>query len=534
VSGRTVAVLDRTLTGLTRQPRRQPSKSVTRDADKPGLFAAIRRDGQDGHSIRALAARHQVHRRTIHQALADPAPPPRRQMPLRRHALDRLHEPIAAMLAAEPGLPIPHIWERLLDSVRPVDVTALPRELSGYSVDTVGRPGQRRIRRTGCRRPEQAGALPARSRCACQEFPVRSSDAATAVTGQIRLASPLSAPRRGSEYAELSRLVREAGLLERRPGYYVRTIAVTIGLLAAGWTTFVVLGNSWWQLAVAAFLAVVFTQIGFLGHDAGHRQVFSTRRASYVTGILLGNLGIGLSYCWWVDKHNRHHAHPNTEDADPDIAVGALAFSSAQAGASRGLARLVFRYQAYLFFPLLLGEAVNLHVASVRALTRRAARRRSWERALITVHAAGYLTAVFLVLSPVKAVVFIIVQQGLFGLYLGSSFAPNHKGMPILDAADRSDFLRRQALTSRNVRGGRLTDFALGGLNYQIEHHLFPSMPRPNLRRSQALIEAFCRLRGVPYCQSSLAGSYAQALRYLNTVGRPARPGAASAAAARP
>ena len=83
--------------------------------------------------------------------------------------------------------------------------------------------------------------------------------------------------------------------------------------------------------------------------------------------------------------------------------------------------------------------------------------------------------AVFLVLSPVKAVVFIIVQQGLFGLYLGCSFAPNHKGMPILDAADQSDFLRRQALTSRNVRGGWLTDFALGGLNYQIEHHLFPS-----------------------------------------------------------
>ncbi len=102
------------------------------------------------------------------------------------------------------------------------------------------------------------------------------------MTRQIRLASALSAPRRGSEYAELSRLVREAGLLERRPGYYVRTIAVTIGLLAAGWATFVVLGNSWWQLAVATFLAVVFTQIGFLGHDA---------------------------------KHNRHHAHPNTEAA---------------------------------------------------------------------------------------------------------------------------------------------------------------------------------------------------------------------------
>jgi fatty acid desaturase len=361
-----------------------------------------------------------------------------------------------------------------------------------------------------------------------QEFPVRSSDTASAVSRQIQLAVASPARQRGSQYAELSRQVKEAGLLERRPGYYSRKIAVTIAMLAAGWAAFVLLGNSWWQLAVAVFLAVIFTQIGFLGHDAGHRQVFGTRRANYVAGVLLGNLGIGLSYGWWVDKHNRHHAHPNTEDADPDIAAGALAFTAAQACASGRLARLVFRYQAYLFFPLLLLEAVSLHVASIQALTRRAARHRFWEKALITAHAVGYLTAVFLVLSPVRAVAFMIVHQGLFGLYLGCSFAPNHKGMPILDSGDQSDFLRRQALTSRNVRGGWLTDFAFGGLNYQIEHHLFPSMPRPNLRRSKALIEAFCQQRGVPYCESSLVGSYAQALRHLNAVGRLARPAAAT------
>jgi fatty acid desaturase len=357
---------------------------------------------------------------------------------------------------------------------------------------------------------------------------VQFSGTVSAVSQQARLAPASSTPRRGSDYAELSRQVKEAGLLERRSGYYAWKIPLTIGLLAAGWAVFVVVGNSWWQLAVAAFLAVIFTQIGFLGHDAGHRQVFGTRRANYVAGVLLGNLAIGLSYGWWVDKHNRHHAHPNTEGADPDIAVGALAFTAGQARSGRGLARLVFRYQAYLFFPLLLLEGVNLHVASVQALTRRSARRRSWEWVLITAHCVGYLTAVFLVLSPARAVVFIIVQQGLFGLYLGCSFAPNHKGMPILDGADQSDFLRRQVLTSRNVHGGWLTDFALGGLNYQIEHHLFPSMPRPNLRRSQALIEAFCQQRGVPYCQASLVGSYAQAVRHLNAVGRPARPAAAT------
>jgi fatty acid desaturase len=115
--------------------------------------------------------------------------------------------------------------------------------------------------------------------------------------------------------------------------------------------------------------------------------------------------------------------------------------------------------------------------------------------------------------------VFILVQQGLFGVYLGASFAPNHKGMPILRRQDEHDFLRRQVLTSRNIRGNWFVDLALGGLNYQIEHHLFPSMPRPSLRLSQPLIREFCRQHGLPYCQSSLFASYAQALRHLHAVG---------------
>ncbi len=330
---------------------------------------------------------------------------------------------------------------------------------------------------------------------------------------------------RGSEYAQLSRQIRQADLLDRRRWYYVWKITLTVVLLAAGWAAFAVLGNSWWQLAVAVFLAAMFTQVGFLGHDAGHRQILRSRHANYIVGLLLGNLGIGLSYGWWVSKHNRHHAHPNQPGADPDVTLSVLAFSESQARAARGLTRLAFRFQAYLFFPMLLLEAVSLHVSSIRALTSRRPRYMAWEAGLLSVHVVGYLTAVFLVLSPVKAVAFILVQQGLFGLYLGSSFAPNHKGMPILDASDRSGFLRRQVLTSRNVRGGWLTDVALGGLNYQIEHHLFPSMPRPNLRRSQGMIRAFCQQRGLSYCETSLVDSYAQALRHLNSVGKSARPG---------
>ena len=150
--------------------------------------------------------------------------------------------------------------------------------------------------------------------------------------------------------------------------------------------------------------------------------------------------------------------------------------------------------------------------------------RRGLEGGLLLVHFAGYLTVVALVMSPAQAIAFIVVQQGLLGVYLGCAFAPNHKGMPVLGEQDNLDFLRRQVLTSRNVSGGPLVETLLGGLNYQIEHHLFPSMPRPSLRHAQQPVRAFCEARGIAYHQTSLIGSYGQVLRHLHNVGGPLRP----------
>jgi fatty acid desaturase len=342
------------------------------------------------------------------------------------------------------------------------------------------------------------------------------------------LSAPLPGPdtqvaARGSDFASLSRLVKAAGLMDRCRGYYLGKILLIVVLVATGAAVFVRLGDSWWQLAVAAYFAVLFTQIGFLGHDAGHRQVFASRRANDLLGQACANLGIGLSYGWWVDKHVRHHAHPNDEDRDPDVGAGAFVFTAGQAGAAGRVGRLLYRYQAWTFFPLLVLEALNLHVSSVRHLSRRDAPHRAREISLLVAHVLGYVAVVFLVLSPLHALAFIAIQQGLFGLYLGCSFAPNHKGMPALSDVDRADFLRRQVLTSRNVRKHWLTDAALGGLNYQIEHHLFPSMPRPNLRHAQPIVQRFCADLGVRYLESGPVASYAQAIRHLDVIGRAAR-----------
>jgi fatty acid desaturase len=347
---------------------------------------------------------------------------------------------------------------------------------------------------------------------------MQSIDASPAITGVD--GGPLIRRTRGSAYAELSRQIKRAGLLDRRLGYYAGHSALVLGLCAVGVTALLVVGDSWWQLVVAAYFAVVSTQLGFLGHDAGHRQIFRTTKANHVVGVVLANLGVGFSYGWWVDKHNRHHAHPNDEEKDPDVAAGALVFTTGQLEASGRLARAYYRYQAWLFFPLLMLEAINLRVASVRYVIADRTRGRVREAVLMSMHVAVYLVMIFVILSPGKAVLFVVVHQALFGLYLGCSFAPNHKGMPPLSAADDADYLRRQVLTSRNVRGHWITDFMLGGLNYQIEHHLFPSMPRGNLRHAQHIVKDFCHAHRLSYLETGLIASYAQGLRHLDAVGR--------------
>ncbi|MEU2775807.1 acyl-CoA desaturase [Streptomyces sp. NPDC007162] len=336
-------------------------------------------------------------------------------------------------------------------------------------------------------------------------------------------AGPVRPSGSGSDFARLSRRIGEAGLLDRRPGHYTVRLGLVIAALLGGWAAFLTLGDTWWQLAVAAAMALVFGQVALVAHDLAHRQVFRRRRPSETWGRLLGNLGIGMSYGWWMNKHTRHHANPNHEELDPDVAPDILVWSTDQARRSNGLARVIGAHQAFLFFPLLTLEGFNLHVSSMRALRSPSMKNRVLEGTLLLLHLAAYLSALFLVLSPGKAVAFLAVHQGLFGVYLGCTFAPNHKGMPTFTGDERPDFLRRQVLTSRNVRGGRFTDVMLGGLNHQIEHHLFPSMPTPHLRRARVIVREYCAEIGVPYHETGLLQSYREALGHLHRVGAPLR-----------
>ncbi|MET8830895.1 acyl-CoA desaturase [Streptomyces sp. NPDC004610] len=327
----------------------------------------------------------------------------------------------------------------------------------------------------------------------------------------------------GSDFAELSRRINEAGLLRRRPLYYTVRFGLVGLALTGGVAAFVALGTSWAQLIVAVALAGVFGQLGLAAHDLAHRQVFSRRRSSEIGGLLVANLLLGMSYGWWMNKHTRHHAHPNHEGKDPDVSPDILVWSQRQARKARGIPAFVGKHQAVLFFPLLTLEGLNLSFSSFKALRSPVLKRPVLEGTLLVLHFVLYFGGLFLVLSPLQALAFIAVHQGLFGLYLGSVFAPNHKGMPMIEEGTRLDFLRRQVLTSRNVRGGAVIDAYMGGLNYQIEHHLFPSMPTPALGRAQLITERYCAELGIPYHQTGLLASHRAALRHLRSVGEPLR-----------
>src|SRR5215216_355672 len=331
-------------------------------------------------------------------------------------------------------------------------------------------------------------------------------------------------PFRNNQYAQLRRLIKQNGLLDRQPTYYTGKTVFTLSLLAVSLALLFVLGDTWFQLLNAAYLAFVFVQISLLSHDFGHRQFtfHSSWKNDWLT-LIFGNFLLGLSRQWWIDKHNEHHGHPNQMDLDPDVDIPLLAFEEEQALDKRGFARFIVKYQAALIFPLSLLQAISMLRSSIEFLAAKKAKSTLVEALTICTLRAVYFALLFSVLEPLQALLFIAVHRGLFGTYMVSIFAPNHKAMPLLERDSKVDFLRRQVLTSRNVTAHPITDFLYGGLNYQIEHHLFPRLPRNKLRVAQPIIKDFCRVHCIAYHETSVLRSYRGILQHLHEVGAPLR-----------
>jgi len=339
------------------------------------------------------------------------------------------------------------------------------------------------------------------------------------------LAPALPKPHRyTSEFATLLASVKAKGLLDRTPGYYLTIIAVLTVCLAATMAGIYLLGDSWFALLLAPVMAILMTQFSFVTHEAAHRQVFQSGTTNDRVARFLASAVVGISYSWWMGKHTRHHANPNTVGKDPDIDTDFVVFQESKARETTGFTREFVKRQGWLFFPILTLEGLNLHVQAFRRVfSREPLTHRGLEMTLLLARNVGYPLLLVALMPWYVALLFLVIHMALFGVYMGASFAPNHKGMPQIPEGQKVDFLSRQVLTSRNIKGGAFMDHFMGGLNYQIEHHLFPSMARPKLARAAKLVREFCAERGITYTQTGLFQSYGIIIDYLNRVGLAAR-----------
>lgn len=326
-------------------------------------------------------------------------------------------------------------------------------------------------------------------------------------------------------YAQLKRVVNDRGLMARGMRNQLVPAAGILLLLGAIVTGVLFTRGSWWGLVWAAPAALLFGQLGFLAHDAVHNQFFSSRRANHGSGLVLFNLCLGGSRGWWADKHNAHHAQPNRRGTDPDIEGGVVAVSDDEARQARGFIRFMIRHQGATIAPLLTLSVLQIHAYSARFLTHRSLRHPRVELGLMAAHYTLYLGGLTLAFGVAHGLLFAAVHQLLLGLYLGGAFLPNHIGMSILAPDTEMDFLHRQVVTARNIRGGRLTDYIFGGLSCQVEHHLFPTMPRRNLRAATPIVRGFCADRGIDYRETSAWAAYRQVFAHLRAVARTAGAG---------
>jgi fatty acid desaturase len=325
------------------------------------------------------------------------------------------------------------------------------------------------------------------------------------------------------DYIELKGRITGAGLLDRQVSYHTIKIVFSAAMYVGGIALIVVLHNPWLLVLDAAFLAFAFTQMAFLAHSAGHKQILPGGRWNDAFCIIFMNLFLGGSAGWWIDKHNAHHGNPNHVDLDPDITLPVIAFSREQAVTKHGILRLLVKYQAFLFFPLLTLEYYSLRITSGIFLVRGRSKHGGLEGIAMALHYPLFFGFVVWQLGIIGGLGFLLIHQSLTGLYIGLTFAPNHKGMPMVDEGSELDFVRRQVLTSRNLTKNRLGDYLFGSLATQIEHHLFPTMAENNVRKAEPIVRAFCRERSISYHETGLFEAYREIVMHLHDASAPVR-----------
>ena len=268
-------------------------------------------------------------------------------------------------------------------------------------------------------------------------------------------------------------------------------------LLALSLVLALCLGFAWLQsgwpalLLGSVALCFVLAQFAFLGHDAGHGSIHQSSFWNGALGHFCMTVVTGLAFAEWYSRHQAHHRHCQDEALDPDMDVSLLVSLTEQSRQSKGwLGRFLTQHQhLHVWFLSLFFAHSQRHLSQWGVLNDP---RRFWKDLIpLALHVAlwfGVPVFVFGV-EPARAAWVYVLPLFFLGPYLAALFWLNHIGMPLVRSDASWSFLEHQSLTSRTVLSPKSMDWFFGGLNYQIEHHLYPKVPSFRLRRVQPIVQ---------------------------------------------
>lgn len=346
-------------------------------------------------------------------------------------------------------------------------------------------------------------------------------------------------------YRDLRGKLITGGFFKANPLYYVWKVVSTVALAVGAWVLVAWSQSLGVQMLSAFLVALFWQQCGWLAHDFLHHQVFKNRAFGDLAGIVIGNVFQGFSTAWWKNKHNTHHAVPNlvesspdAQDGDPDIdTMPILAWSLKMADRAQQYSWGPFfvKHQALLYFPILLVARISwlmqsflfvfdsvpgasLWATKGATAERQAIKNVGLEKVGLLIHYLWYGALMLCHMSLPRAILYFLASQMMCGFLLALVFGLGHNGMAVYDADARPDFWKLQVTTTRNVTGSWLVQWFCGGLGYQVDHHLFPMIPRHRLGKLHGLVEGFCREHGVKYHETNMWEGTKEVLAHLSSV----------------
>ena len=311
-------------------------------------------------------------------------------------------------------------------------------------------------------------------------------------------------------FDELKSEVREAGLLTRVPIRGSIEMSATIVsmilvyAIAINWNS---MPDTWWMpITVALFMVIIFTRAVFISHDILHTQYFKNKALAFKLSYPFSAFILSNSSSWWDWKHNvNHHTFCNIPQKDQDIRAMDGAFTNHQKGDKawlRSTKYLVFWGAMFFMYPAFIAQSYAFVLR----------RKKYGELALMLLHWPLVWGPIFYFLPVFQALSIFVMLNIVLSGWLAFGFITNHLGCEVIEEeeSNKLSWMELQMRTSRSLRGGGFVHWFYGGLNTQIEHHLFPKAPRFNLLKIQKMTKDFAKKNNLAYFETSPIEAYVQ------------------------